>query len=71
MIRGDYAKNENKNIELTKGQLGEVAGGGSKPKQDFGKTTVNCPSCGAENELPMLIRPGQIFNCCKCGAENV
>ena len=41
--------NENKNIELTKEQLGEVAGG-DKPKQDFGKTTVNCPSCGAENE---------------------
>ena len=61
--------NENKNIELTKEYLGEVAGGGGKPKQDFGKTTINCPSCGAENDLPVLIRPGQIFNCCKCGAE--
>ena len=61
--------NENKKIELTKEYLGEVAGGGGKPKQDFGKTTINCPSCGAENDLPVLIRHGQIFNCCKCGAE--
>ncbi len=60
---------EDKSIELNADQLGEVAGGVSKPKQDFGKTAVNCPSCGAENELPLLIRPGQILNCCKCGAE--
>jgi DNA-directed RNA polymerase subunit RPC12/RpoP len=68
MIREDHAMNENKNIELTKEQLGEDAGG-DKPKQDFGKTTVNCPSCGAENELPMLIRLGMKFNCAECGAE--
>ena len=61
--------NENKNIELTREQLGEVAGGGGKPKQDFGKRTVICPSCGAENELPALIRPGVKFNCATCGAE--
>ena len=48
--------NENKNIELTKEQLDEVAGG-DKPKQDFGKRTVNCPSCGAENELPCSSAP--------------
>jgi DNA-directed RNA polymerase subunit RPC12/RpoP len=61
--------NENKNIELTKEYLGEVAGGGGKPKQDFGKTTINCPSCGAENDLPVLIRPGMKFHCTECGAE--
>ena len=60
---------ESKNIELTKEQLCEVAGGGGKPKQDFGKTTINCPSCGAENELPVLIRPGMKFHCTECGAE--
>lgn len=60
---------ENKILELNADQLSEAAGGVGKPKQDFGKTTVNCPSCGAVNELPMLIRPGQILNCCKCGAE--
>ena len=61
--------NENKNIELTKEQLDEAAGGGGKPKQDFGKKKVNCPSCGAENELPMLISPGMKFHCSACGAE--
>lgn len=61
--------NENESIELNADQLDGVVGGVGKPKQDFGKTTVNCPSCGAENELPMLIRPGMILNCCKCGAE--
>ena len=60
---------ENKNIELNVERLGGVAGGGGKPKQDFGKRTVNCPSCGAENELPMLISPGMKFNCSNCGAE--
>ena len=60
---------EDRNVELTQDQLGEVAGGVGKPKQDFGKTTVNCPSCGAENELPMLIRLGMKFNCAECGAE--
>ncbi len=61
--------NENKNIELTKEYLGEVAGGGGKPKQDFGKTTINCPSCGAENEIPALISPGWELSCSKCGAK--
>ncbi len=61
--------NENKNIELTKEYLGEVAGGGGKPKQDFGKTTINCLSCGAENDFPVLIRPGMKFHCTECGAE--
>jgi len=61
--------NENKNIELVKGQLGAVAGGGGKPKQDFGKRTVNCPSCGAENELPMLISLSMKYTCAKCGPE--
>ena len=60
---------EKKSMELTKEQLGAVAGGGGKPKQDFGKRTVNCPSCGAENELPMLISPGMKFHCSACGAE--
>ena len=61
--------NEENTGKINLDQLGEVAGGVSKPKQDFGKTAVNCPSCGAENELPLLIRPGQILNCCNCGAE--
>ena len=61
---------ENKNIELTKEQLGGASGGGDgKPKQDFGKRKVNCPGCGAENELPTLISPGMKFNCSNCGAE--
>ena len=60
---------ENKNIELTRDRLGEVAGGGGKPKQDFGKRTVNCPSCGAENELPKLISPGMKLHCSACGTE--
>ena len=61
--------NEENTLKLNADQLGEVAGGIGKPKQDFGKTTVKCPSCGAENELPMLIRLGMILNCCNCGAE--
>ena len=60
---------ENKNIELNVERLVEVAGGGGKPKQDFGKRTVNCPSCGAENELPMLISPAMKYYCSACGAE--
>ncbi len=61
--------NENKNKGLTKEQLSKVAGGGGKPKQDFGKRTVNCTDCGTVNELPMLIKPGMKFNCTECGAE--
>ena len=61
--------NEEKNIELTKNQLDEVASGVGKPKQDFGKRTVKCNSCGTENELPKLISPGQKYTCSKCGAE--
>ena len=60
---------ENKNVKLNAKRLGEVAGGGGKPRRDFGKRTVNCPSCGAENELPMLISPGMKFNCAECEAE--
>ena len=59
--------NENKNIELTKEQLGEVAGGGGKPKQDFGKTTINCPSCGAEKDV--YYKPGKKITCSACGKE--
>ena len=59
----------NENNELTKDKLGEVAGGDGKPKQDFGKKTVKCQSCGAENELPLLVRLGMKLNCSKCGAE--
>ena len=61
--------NENKNIELTREQLDEVTGGKGKDEQDVGKLVVKCPSCGAENELPMFICIGQLLNCCKCGAE--
>ena len=49
------------------GGIGRRFGGG-KPKQDFGKRTVYC-SCGAENEIPKLIRPGMTFYCSECGAE--
>ena len=61
--------NDRKNIELTRDQLDEVASGDGKPKQDFGKKTVKCKSCGAENELPMLISRGMKYHCSKCGAE--
>ena len=61
--------NDNKITELGVDQLDNIAGGGGKPKQDFGKTTINCPSCGAENDLPVLIRPGMKFHCTECGAE--
>ena len=60
---------DNKKTELAADQLGGVAGGGGKPKQDFGTRKVNCPGCGAENEIPMLIRPGTKFHCAECGAE--
>ena len=60
--------NENKNIELTKDQLGETSGGGGKPNPGFGKRTVICPNCGAENEIPVLISPGWELSCSKCGA---
>ena len=60
---------EEKDVKLCKDQLGEVAGGEGKPKQDFGKRKVNCPSCGAENEIPMLISPGMKYHCAVCGAE--
>ena len=26
-------------------------------------------ACGAENDLPVLIRPGMKFHCTECGAE--
>ena len=62
--------NEYKTIELTKDYLDEVAGGGDgKPKQDFGKKTVNCTNCGAENELPKLISSGMKLHCSACGTE--
>ena len=61
--------NENKITELGVNQLDNIAGGAGKPKQDFGKATINCPSCGAENDLPVLIRPGMKFHCTECGAE--
>ena len=46
--------NEEKNIELTKDQLGEVSGGGAKK----GYETVSCPHCGAEK-----------ITCSACGKE--
>ena len=48
---------ENKNIELNVERLGGVAGGGGKPKQDFGKRAVNCPSCGAKTSFPCSSAP--------------
>ena len=60
---------DNKKTELAADQLGEVAGGDGKPKQNFGKRTVNCSGCGAENELPQLISLGMKYHCSECGAE--
>ena len=62
-------KDEEKDIELTKKQLGETSGGGGKPKPGFGKRTVTCPSCGAENEIPVLVSVGCKPTCSNCGAE--
>ena len=60
---------DNKKTELAADQLGRVAGGGGKPKPDFGKKKVSCPGCGAENELPALVSPGMKYHCAECGAE--
>ena len=30
---------------------------------------VALAACGAENDLPVLIRPGMKFHCTECGAE--
>ena len=54
---------ENKSIELTKDQLGEVAGGGGKK----GYETVSCPYCGAEKDVPY--KPGKRITCSACGRE--
>ena len=54
---------ENKNIELTREQLGEVAGGGAKK----GYETVSCPHCGAEKDV--YYKPGKKITCSKCGAK--
>ena len=51
--------NEEKNIELTKDQLGEVSGGGAKK----GYETVSCPHCGAEKDVYYKI------TCSACGKE--
>ena len=51
---------ENKNVELTKDQLDEVTGGGGKKGYD----TVNCPYCGAENEV-RIVR-GKTVTCSSC-----
>lgn len=55
--------NEEKNIELTKDQLGEVAGGGAKK----GYETVSCPYCGAEKEV--LYKLGKVVTCSACGKQ--
>ena len=54
---------ENRNIELTKDQLGKVAGGGVKK----GYETVTCPHCGAEKDV--LYKPGKKIICSACGEE--
>ena len=58
--------NEKENIELTKDEIGGVAGGGGTKK---GKDSdmVRCPSCGAANDVPA--KAGRSVNCFKCGAE--
>ncbi len=55
--------NEKENIELTKDQLGEVAGGGAKK----GYETVSCPHCGAEKDV--YYKPGKKITCSACGKE--
>ena len=54
---------ENKNIELTKEQLSEVAGGGGKK----GYETVTCPYCGAEKEV--RYQHGKTVTCSACGKQ--
>ena len=54
---------ENKNVELAKDQLGEVAGGGGKKGYDM----VNCPYCGAEKEI--RYQPGKTVTCSACGKQ--
>ena len=56
---------ENKNIELIKEQLDEVAGGGGKKGYD----TVDCPHCGAANEVRIV--PGKTVTCSTCGKQFV
>ena len=54
---------EEKNVELTKEQLNEVAGGGGRKDGDLDH--VRCPNCGAKNEIPNT----RTIICKKCGTE--
>ena len=56
-------KDEEKNIELTKEQLDEAAGGEAKK----GYETVSCPYCGAEKEV--RYEPGKTVTCSACGKQ--
>ena len=57
---------ENKNIELTKDQLDEVAGGkGGNQKGSGDLDHVLCPHCGAKVEIPRT----RTITCPKCGTE--
>ena len=59
-------KDENKNMELTKDQLDEVAGGGKD--DDGGKGGVICPQCKVENHpAHTTIREERRFTCWRCG----
>ena len=60
---------EGKNLELTKEQLDNVAGGagmkGEKGEKD--SDMVRCPGCGAPNTVPA--KDGAAVTCSACGKE--
>ena len=65
----DPATKEEKNIELTKEQLGEVTGGAGMKGDKGGKDAdmARCPHCGAANTVPA--KDGAIVTCWNCGKD--
>ena len=60
---------EEKNIELTKERLGEVAGGAGMKGDKGGKDTemARCPHCGAANTVSA--KDGATVTCSNCGKD--
>ena len=60
---------DEKNIELTKEQLGDVSGSAGMKGDKGGKDTemARCPHCGAANNAPA--KDGASVTCSNCGKD--
>ena len=67
--KGDHTMKDEKNIELTKEQLGDVSGSAGMKGDKGGKDTemARCPHCGAANNVPA--KDGASVTCSNCGKD--